>query len=87
MKITIDIKRKFYDGKYFRDLSSDVYRCSGFGLQRVPRSDSPFQYHENSIYAIKYMFDAEAELRRCAGSQFDPKLVEVFLEVLKEEAS
>lgn len=28
---------------------------------------------------------AEAELRRCSGTQFDPKLVEVFLEVLKEE--
>ncbi|MDE7358999.1 MAG: diguanylate cyclase, partial [Lachnospiraceae bacterium] len=31
--------------------------------------------------------DAEAELRRCSGSQFDPKLVEVFLEVLGDEAS
>lgn len=30
---------------------------------------------------------AEAELRRCSGTQFDPKLVEVFLEVLREEAS
>lgn len=28
---------------------------------------------------------AEAELRRCSGTQFDPKLVKVFLEVLKEE--
>lgn len=28
---------------------------------------------------------AEAELRRCSGTQFDPKLVEVFLEVLREE--
>ncbi len=43
--------------------------------------------HDRPYHKAMSGEDAEAELRRCAGSQFDPKLVEVFLEVLKEEAS
>lgn len=43
--------------------------------------------HDRPYHKAMSGADAEAELRRCAGSQFDPKLVEVFLEVLGEEAS
>ena len=31
------------------------------------------------------MEEALAELRRCSGTQFDPKMVELFLEALEEE--
>jgi HD-GYP domain-containing protein (c-di-GMP phosphodiesterase class II) len=30
--------------------------------------------------------EATAELKRCAGTQFDPTVVEAFLEVLKNKA-
>ena len=35
--------------------------------------------------AMVYSLDAVAELRRCAGAQFDPKVVEAFCDVLKRE--
>lgn len=35
--------------------------------------------------AMVYSLDAVAELRRCAGAQFDPKVVEAFCNVLKRE--
>lgn len=41
--------------------------------------------HDRPYHKAMSEEDAEAELRRCAGTQFDPQLVEVFLEVLKEE--
>ena len=41
--------------------------------------------HDRPYHKAMSAEEAEKELRRCAGSQFDPKLVEVFLEVLKEE--
>ncbi len=31
--------------------------------------------------------DAIAELKRCAGTQFDPKLVDIFIDILKEDPS
>lgn len=33
----------------------------------------------------KSMDEALAELRRCSGTQFDPKMVEIFLQVIQEE--
>lgn len=41
--------------------------------------------HDRPYHRAMSREAAEAELRRCSGTQFDPKLVEVFLEVLKEE--
>lgn len=41
--------------------------------------------HDRPYHRAMNEADAEAELRRCAGTQFDPKLVEVFLAVLKEK--
>lgn len=41
--------------------------------------------HDRPYHKAMSEEEAEKELRRCAGTQFDPKLVEVFLEVLKEE--
>ncbi|MDE6319474.1 MAG: HD domain-containing protein, partial [Lachnospiraceae bacterium] len=41
--------------------------------------------HDRPYHKAMNEEDAEAELRRCAGTQFDPQLVEAFLEVLKEE--
>lgn len=41
--------------------------------------------HDRPYHKAMSAEEAEKELRRCAGTQFDPKLVEVFLEVLKEE--
>lgn len=41
--------------------------------------------HDRPYHKAMNAEDAEAELRRCAGTQFDPQLVEAFLEVLKEE--
>lgn len=35
--------------------------------------------------AMVYSLDAVAELRRCAGAQFDPKVVDAFCDVLKRE--
>lgn len=35
--------------------------------------------------AMVYSLDAVAELRRCAGAQFDPAVVEAFIDVLKRE--
>ncbi|HET7263242.1 MAG TPA: HD domain-containing phosphohydrolase [bacterium] len=35
--------------------------------------------------AMVYSLDAVAELRRCAGAQFDPRVVEAFCSVLKRE--
>ena len=35
--------------------------------------------------AMVYSLDAVVELRRCAGAQFDPKVVEAFCDVLKRE--
>lgn len=35
--------------------------------------------------AMVYSLDAVAELRRCAGAQFDPRVVEAFCNVLKRE--
>ena len=43
--------------------------------------------HDRPYHKAMSREAAEAELRRCSGTQFDPKLVEVFLEVLKEEVS
>lgn len=43
--------------------------------------------HDRPYHKAMSREAAEAELRRCAGTQFDPNLVEVFLDVLKEEAS
>lgn len=43
--------------------------------------------HDRPYHKAMSWEAAEAELRRCSGTQFDPNLVEVFLEVLKEEAS
>ena len=43
--------------------------------------------HDRPYHKAMSAEAAEEELRRCAGTQFDPNLVEVFLEVLKEEAS
>lgn len=43
--------------------------------------------HDRPYHKAMSREAAEAELRRCSGTQFDPNLVEVFLEVLKEEAS
>lgn len=39
--------------------------------------------HDRPYHKAMSGKDAEAELRRCSGTQFDPNLVEVFLEVLK----
>jgi HD-GYP domain-containing protein (c-di-GMP phosphodiesterase class II) len=33
----------------------------------------------------KSMEEALAELRRCSGTQFDPKMVEIFLQAIQEE--
>lgn len=41
--------------------------------------------HDRPYHKAMSEEEAEEELRRCAGTQFDPRLVEVFLEVLKED--
>lgn len=41
--------------------------------------------HDRPYHKAMSSEAAEAELLRCSGTQFDPNLVEVFLEVLKEE--
>ncbi len=43
--------------------------------------------HDRPYHKAMSGKDAEAELRRCSGTQFDPNLVEVFLQVLGEDAS
>lgn len=43
--------------------------------------------HDRPYHKAMRAGEAEEELRRCAGTQFDPNLVETFLKVLKEEAS
>lgn len=43
--------------------------------------------HDRPYHKAMSEKEAEEELRRCAGTQFDPKLVEIFLKVLEEEAS
>lgn len=43
--------------------------------------------HDRPYHKAMSEEEAAEELRRCAGTQFDPKLVEIFLEVLREDAS
>lgn len=43
--------------------------------------------HDRPYHKAMSGKNAEAELRRCSGTQFDPNLVEVFLQVLGEDAS
>lgn len=43
-------------------------------------SDRPYRPAQSTDFAV-------AELRRCAGSQFDPKLVEVFIKIVKSYVS
>jgi HD-GYP domain-containing protein (c-di-GMP phosphodiesterase class II) len=43
-------------------------------------SDRPYRRAMSKV-------DAVAELKRCAGSSFDPKVVKVFLAVLEDQAT
>jgi len=54
--------------------------CSIADAYSVMLTDRPYRKAISKEEAIK-------ELKRCAGTQFDDKLVNVFLEIIKEEDS
>ncbi len=75
-----------YDGKGYphgkkgEELSLEARIIAITDAYDAKTSDRPYRKAMKSE-------DAIAELKRCAGTQFDPKLVDIFIDILKEDPS
>ena len=78
--------RERYDGTGYPDGLAGVE--IPLGARIIAVCDSFDAMISNRPYApAKTIDDALAELRRCAGTQFDPSIVPVFAQVLADRAN